>query len=75
MATPTKGTALAESEWFDFAGAAKHCGITVRHLKRLKGEGRIPFYKPGKPVRFRREDLDAFLEACRVESSADMGSR
>lgn len=73
--SPRLSQAPVGADWFDFAGAAAYCGITVRHLKRLKGEGRIPFYKVGKPVRFRRQDLDQFIEACRVEPFRDMGSR
>ena len=38
-------------------------GTTVRHLRRLRSENRIPYVKLGGKLRFRRADLVGFIEA------------
>ena len=50
----------------DVAGAARHLGITEAFVRRLVHERRLRFYKLGKFVRFRVEDLDAWVEDGRV---------
>lgn len=54
--------------------AAEYLGLTARQLARLVQSRRIPFYRPsGSPygrLQFRREDLDAYMTACRVEANA-----
>lgn len=42
--------------------AAEYLATTPRHVKRLRAEGRIPFTKVGGRLRFRRVDLDRWLE-------------
>ena len=51
----------------DYAGAAAYLGATQSFLRRLVLEKRVRYYKVGKFVRFRMEDLDAFVEEGRVE--------
>lgn len=50
----------------DIPGAAEHMGVTVRFMKRLVEERRIPYFKIGKFVRFSEQDLDDFLISARV---------
>ncbi len=50
----------------DYDGAAVYLGDTPRHVERLWAERRIAAVKVGKKVRFRREDLDAYIEANRI---------
>ena len=45
----------------DKAGAATHLGTTERHVAELVYKRSIPFVKVGKLVRFRPEDLDAWV--------------
>ena len=44
-------------------GAAQMLGTTVRHLRRLRSEDRIPYTKVGSKLRFRRADLVGFIDA------------
>ena len=49
------------------AQAAAYLNVSERFVRRLVAERRIVFHKVGHFLRFRAEDLDAFLEAGRVE--------
>lgn len=52
----------------DIDGAAEHLAVTPRFVRRLVAQRRVPYLKVGKFVRFDTADLDAWLEACRVDS-------
>ena len=41
-------------------------GVTVRWIRRAITQRRVPFVKIGHYVRFIPEELDAFVESCRV---------
>jgi excisionase family DNA binding protein len=57
------------SEWINSAEMAEILGISQTAAVRwLNEERRIPHYKFGKMVRIRRADLEAFMEAHRVEA-------
>ena len=47
--------------------AAMRLGISNRGLERLMAARRIRYFKVGKRVVFRAEDIDAYLERCAVE--------
>jgi excisionase family DNA binding protein len=49
------------------AEAAEYLNVSERFIRRLVAERRVPYYKLGKFVRFRRRDLDAYLSSGRVE--------
>lgn len=58
----------------DECAAAEYIGMSVSYLRmdRLRGTvgGRTPgpdYYRLGRAIRYRRRDLDAWLETCRVE--------
>ncbi len=55
------------SELLDLEAAASRLGTSVRFLRRLVAERRIPFHKLGKHVRISSTDLEAFIAAGRVE--------
>jgi len=58
MQTPT---VVSENE------AARILGLSVHTLRARRFKGRPPEYlKLGKSVRYEREALERFLEACRV---------
>lgn len=42
--------------------AAQYLGISVFSLRKLARERRVPAGKVGRQWRFRKEDLDAFLQ-------------
>ncbi|MEV0678072.1 helix-turn-helix domain-containing protein [Actinosynnema sp. NPDC050436] len=48
--------------------AAEYMSTTVRFIRRLIAERRVPFHRLGRLIRFKRADLDAFIEAGRVEA-------
>lgn len=50
--------------------AARTLGTSARHIRRLVAERRLPFVKVGAFVRFRREDLQAFIEDAHVDKEA-----
>jgi excisionase family DNA binding protein len=54
----------AESaEWLTLGAAAKYLGVAQSTIRKWSDVGRVPtFYTPGGHRRYRRRDLDAFLE-------------
>lgn len=56
------------NEHFTVQEAADYMNTTVRFVRRLVSERRIPFYRLGRHVRLKRTDVDAFIDAGRVEA-------
>jgi excisionase family DNA binding protein len=52
----------------DIPAASNYLGVRPRYVRRLVNERRISFLKVGRLVRFDPEDLDDFLEECRVDA-------
>jgi excisionase family DNA binding protein len=50
--------------------AADRLGTSLRFVRRLVFERRIPFVKVGRHVRIATSDLDAFIVAGRVEAGS-----
>jgi excisionase family DNA binding protein len=48
---------------------ADHLGITVRHVRRLIAERRIPFVRVGRFVRFEPTAVAEWLERSTVKAS------
>jgi excisionase family DNA binding protein len=55
------------SELLDVPGAAIHLGVSEAFVRRLVLEKRVRYYKVGKFVRFRVVDLEAFVDAGRID--------
>jgi excisionase family DNA binding protein len=53
--------------WLGTAAAARRLGVTTRTLYRFIDEGRIPAYKLGRVIRLKQAEVDAFIEASRIE--------
>jgi excisionase family DNA binding protein len=52
-----------ETEWMTLGNAAKYLGVAQSTIRKWSDIGRVPaFYTPGGHRRFRRADLDAFLD-------------
>jgi len=49
------------------AEAAKRLGITPRTLYRFIDQGDIPAYRFGRVIRLRGDEVDSFIESCRIE--------
>ena len=50
-------TELVDIEW-----VAKRLGVTVRHVRRLVAERRIPIVKWGHLVRFDPQEIEAWID-------------
>ncbi|MCB1824337.1 MAG: helix-turn-helix domain-containing protein [Candidatus Competibacteraceae bacterium] len=56
--------------------AAKYLGLSYKVLCNQRSQGIGPsFYKAGKFVFYRKNDLDQWLESCRVGSTAEYRAR
>jgi excisionase family DNA binding protein len=53
--------------WMSTKEAAEHLGVTLRSLYRFIDEGSLAAYKFGRVIRLKGEDVDRFIEACRIE--------
>ena len=51
------------SELISTRELAELWSCSTRHIERLKLENGLPFLKLGKSLRFRRSDIEAWLEA------------
>ena len=53
----------AATDWLTLGQAAKYLGVAQSTIRKWSDLGRVPaFYTPGGHRRYRRTDLDAFLE-------------
>jgi len=50
----------------DIAGAAAQLGVSVRYLRRLVSQRRIPYVKLGHYVRFDPAEIDEWIDRARV---------
>lgn len=48
---------------------AERLGVSVRHVRRLVAERRIPFVKWGHLLRFDPDGVDRWIEECAVPSA------
>ena len=56
--------ASAEPDWLTLGQAAKYLGVAQSTIRKWSDQGRVPaFYTPGGHRRYRRADLDKFLES------------
>jgi excisionase family DNA binding protein len=54
-------------EWLSTKEAADRLGITLRSLYRFVDEGSLPAYRFGRVIRLKSQDVDTFIEMCRIE--------
>ncbi|GDY29518.1 helix-turn-helix domain-containing protein [Gandjariella thermophila] len=60
--------AVLAGEHYSVEEAAAYLNTSVRFVRRLVAERRITFYKLGRYVRIKRADLEAFVQAGKVEA-------
>lgn len=61
-------TQKTNPQTFDEKAASQYTGLSVRTLQKRRFERQAPAYiKIGRSVRYRLVDLDAFLEAHRID--------
>ena len=66
MSSPRGGTSRrapgADPDWLTLGQAAKYLGVAQSTIRKWSDQGLVPaFYTPGGHRRFRRRDLDTFL--------------
>jgi excisionase family DNA binding protein len=54
-------------EWLSTQEAASRLGITTRTLYRFIDQGDLPAYRMGRVIRLQAADVDAFIEASRIQ--------
>jgi excisionase family DNA binding protein len=58
-----RGAAGSSTDWLTLGQAAKYLGVAQSTIRKWSDLGRVPaFYTPGGHRRYRRTDLDAFLD-------------
>src|SRR5215210_2729642 len=66
MVRDVSSTRLApsgEPDWLTLGQAAKYLGVAQSTIRKWSDQGRVPaFYTPGGHRRYRRRDLEAFLD-------------
>ena len=53
--------------WLSTKAAAEYLGITTRTLYRLVDDGHLAAYKFGRVIRLKQSDVDAFIDAAKVQ--------
>ena len=60
---PERRVPTGEPDWLTLGQAAKYLGVAQSTIRKWSDQGRVPaFYTPGGHRRYRRGDLDKFLE-------------
>jgi len=52
--------------WMSTKEAAERLGVTLRSLYRFIDEGSLSAYKFGRVIRLKADDLEQFIESCRI---------
>jgi excisionase family DNA binding protein len=58
---------VSDIEWLSTQDAARRLGITTRTLYRFIDLGELPGYRMGRVIRVKAADVDAFIEASRIQ--------
>src|ERR671934_1290478 len=60
---PGRRAPASDPEWLTLGQAAKYLGVAQSTIRKWSDQGRVPaFYTPGGHRRYRRSDLDQFLD-------------
>lgn len=52
--------------WMSTKEAAAYLGVTLRSLYRFIDEGTLPAYRFGRVIRLKQDDVEGFIERCRI---------
>lgn len=66
----TRDTHTSSTKYLGVPQAAEYLGTTERFIRRLVADRRVVFYKVGRHIRFNIADLEAFVQAGRVEPAS-----
>src|SRR6186713_895043 len=62
--SPGRQAPLGEADWLTLGQAARYLGVAQSTIRKWSDTGRVrAFYTPGRHRRYRRDDLDAFLQS------------
>jgi excisionase family DNA binding protein len=53
-------------EWLSTREASERLGVTLRSLYRFIDGGDLVAYKFGRVIRLKGDDVDRFIESCRI---------
>jgi len=53
--------------WLSTKDASARLGVTLRSLYRFIDDGELAAYKFGRVIRLKEEDVERFIESCRIE--------
>jgi excisionase family DNA binding protein len=53
--------------WLGTKDAASRLGVTLRSLYRFIDEGDLAAYKFGRVIRLKQDDVDHYMESCRIQ--------
>jgi excisionase family DNA binding protein len=68
---PGRQPPLGETDWLTLGQAARYLGVAQSTIRKWSDNGRVRAFKtPGRHRRYRRADLDAFLQRSAPESHA-----
>jgi excisionase family DNA binding protein len=60
----SSGSTSSEPQWLTLGEAARYLGVAQSTIRKWSDSGRVrAFYTPGRHRRYRRDDLDSFLES------------
>jgi excisionase family DNA binding protein len=60
----SRQSASSEPQWLTLGEAARYLGVAQSTIRKWSDSGRVrAFYTPGRHRRYRRDDLDAFLDS------------
>jgi excisionase family DNA binding protein len=57
----------SEQRWLSSNQAAARLGVSLRTLYKFVDEGLVPAYKFGRVFRLREHEVDAFIEASKIQ--------
>jgi excisionase family DNA binding protein len=64
-----------EPDWLTLGQAAKYLGVAQSTIRKWSDQGRVPaFYTPGRHRRYKRGDLDRFLDRSGPSSAGGRGA-
>ncbi len=61
------GEMTDDIHWLSTGDAARRLGVTARTLYRFIDEGQIPAYRFGRVIRLQAQEVDAFIDQCRIQ--------
>ncbi|HWH55299.1 MAG TPA: response regulator [Gaiellaceae bacterium] len=69
---PGRRAPASDPEWLTLGQAAKYLGVAQSTIRKWSDQGRVPaFYTPGGHRRYKRGDLDSFLNRSGPGSGSD----